>query len=553
MTDLRRCLSVLASLAFGLGAAGLLLLSGSPVAAAPAAAPAGGNICFARDDSATGTVYGSGDAGALRDAALHAVPGDLVRLAGTCHGAVAQLGTTQTVALTRAVTLVGGYSPTDWNDSFPITQPTVLDAQNQGRVITASGDLTLANLTIQNGNAFLADGGGAFGTGNLTLVGAVSFLSNTTTGNTLLGPAGLSSPTDFGLHEGGGLKYEALRYKTSLPLPDIDYFDGTPNFVFANNQANGGGGAVFVSGDADLANITFSHNTSGQDGGALHVVGTLHLNNGQFDHDTATNGAGLYLESGATVQNILCTHEIAEFGGGCVAGISENAQSFTGFIATGNQAQFGSVGDFFGPLVTIAASKFSDNIATQSGTLNWVDTPGYLYNVSFIHNTAPEGQALSASRLFRSDEFPLIIAHNLALSTAGDGVPLAATSALTGSAFSTVGVSLDISDTILDGFPLDFQTDNSPSSTIRGDYNLFAATPVISGTGITTGTHSLVGNPLFADAAGHLSAGSPAIDNGINVGVNVDLDGNPRPSGHGFDIGPYEFQFPRLFLPLLQR
>ena len=134
--------------------------------------------------------------------------------------------------------------------------------------------------------------------------------------------------------------------------------------------------------------------------------------------------------------------------------------------------------------------------------------------------------------------------------------PLASSTVSTATAIYASGVSVLISDTIMAGYGTDLATDSLPTSTISGDYNLFDTTPVISGTGITTGTHSLVGNPLFVNAALgnlHLSAGSPAINHGINVGLNVDLDGNPRPSGASFDIGAYEFQFPRLFLPLVRR
>jgi hypothetical protein len=57
------------------------------------------------------------------------------------------------------------------------------------------------------------------------------------------------------------------------------------------------------------------------------------------------------------------------------------------------------------------------------------------------------------------------------------------------------------------------------------------------------GSGDLVGAPLFVDGSGgnyHLQTGSPAVDVGIDVGVDNDLDANPRPQGSGFDLGCYE-------------
>ena len=51
-------------------------------------------------------------------------------------------------------------------------------------------------------------------------------------------------------------------------------------------------------------------------------------------------------------------------------------------------------------------------------------------------------------------------------------------------------------------------------------------------------------DPLFVSATNfHLTAGSPAVDAGVNtagLGVTVDLDGTPRPQGAAYDIGAYE-------------
>ncbi len=51
-------------------------------------------------------------------------------------------------------------------------------------------------------------------------------------------------------------------------------------------------------------------------------------------------------------------------------------------------------------------------------------------------------------------------------------------------------------------------------------------------------------DPQFVSATDfHLKNTSPCIDAGVTVsGVTKDADNNPRPSGIGFDIGPYEFQ-----------
>ena len=128
MPDQRRPFSLFAALALGIGAALIvLLLSGSPAAAAPAIRaadkPAPVAVCHARDDSAPGTIYNSGDASAVRQAVAAAVFSDVVRLAGTCNGAVAQLGTTQTVAITQPETLIGGFSLADWADASPSPSP----------------------------------------------------------------------------------------------------------------------------------------------------------------------------------------------------------------------------------------------------------------------------------------------------------------------------------------------------------------------------------------------------------------------------------------------
>lgn len=57
------------------------------------------------------------------------------------------------------------------------------------------------------------------------------------------------------------------------------------------------------------------------------------------------------------------------------------------------------------------------------------------------------------------------------------------------------------------------------------------------------GQNSIQADPLFIsmeDFDLHLQAASPAIDSGMDIGLALDFDGNPRPRGAGYDMGAYE-------------
>jgi hypothetical protein len=76
------------------------------------------------------------------------------------------------------------------------------------------------------------------------------------------------------------------------------------------------------------------------------------------------------------------------------------------------------------------------------------------------------------------------------------------------------------------------------------------------GAHIDTGTINVDEDPAFVDPSTwdyHLTFASAAIDEGVDAGVAVDIDGRPRPHGPGYDIGADEWESWLIYLPLVPR
>ncbi|MBI2100713.1 MAG: right-handed parallel beta-helix repeat-containing protein [Candidatus Vogelbacteria bacterium] len=100
---------------------------------------------------------------------------------------------------------------------------------------------------------------------------------------------------------------------------------------------------------------------------------------------------------------------------------------------------------------------------------------------------------------------------------------------------------IDIRNNIFYQAGLEVQVD--PGETPLVDYNIFYQ----ANANVPMGTHTLFADPQFVNYQRHsawdfhLKSTSPARDAGINMGPSTDFDGNPRPSGTGYDIGAYEY------------
>jgi len=238
----------------------------------PRSAQAAGESCFATIDGAT--VYSSADASAVQSAVNAASSGDTVKVAGTCTGVQTVSSETQTVHISKQITLIGGYAAGSWNATpDPVANPTILDANSSGRVafVTGSGNAILQNLFLRNGSSGLA-GGAIFQSRPVTL--DTSQISNSTA------PAGGAI---YSNNSALTITHSSLISNTATSNAGGAIYNGDSTIsvehsTFSNNSAATEGGAIFANTNpVTIRYSTFSNNSAGAGGGAIKGNSTLSL------------------------------------------------------------------------------------------------------------------------------------------------------------------------------------------------------------------------------------------------------------------------------------
>ncbi len=440
--------------------------------------------------------------------------GDEIRVAtGVYTDVHAFSGGIQVVSITKTVTIRGGYTTTNWTTSFPITQPTVLDAQRQGRVVYISGNVTptLDGLIVTRGNATgqtanCASDADGCGGGIFVLNAHPIIVNNIITNN--VAAVTTAYPVDTTGY-GGGL-----------------FMNGATRAVISGN--------VIISNTASLAYC-------GAGGG-------LYLYRSGFGMSGTQVQFNQVLSNTATTTNLYCA-----WGGGINGG--PDGVLIQGNTIAGNRANGYGSGHGAGIYQLFGSATYLNNLVR--GNLGSVEGQAVLLGRSqsrFEGNRVVDNATSQGVRLLIGEGGGPTLVNNVVarsgdktVAATGDaGAPLTATllhNTLVGSGtgygvyVESGYVTLYLTNTIVASYTWGITNMFPASSTVYADHTLFWAN---THNGIQ-GSNPVSGNPAFTADGYHLGTGSAAIDRGVNAGVATDIDGEVRPKGCSFDIGADEF------------
>lgn len=513
------------------------------------------------------TTAGDGcDYTSIQDAVDDAAEGDIIKIAEGTYTGQNNLRTpnmdagdpfTQTVFISKSVTLRGGYSADNWAVPDPQNSPSVIDANNDGRALYVTGsydgnqidtrsNVVLTGLTLTNGNSAALTG--TLTTGNdrvpASMGGAAFVVSSTISiaDSRITDSSALATDTELASGEagyGGGLAF----VDSTVTILDSE---------ISGNQSNDGGGIFsYLSDGMILGNNTISDNNSiddttpisnrnyGYGGGATLLV---NLNGVTFNDNVVSGntsdlrGGGILIPNtyGETqvMRNEIYNNTAVDMGGG---GIIDNEVFRTYTTASidvrGNKIYNNTVTDGSGLgggglvmaraayNVTIANNIFYSNESQTDGSGLFVrGADADIFNNTFANHDSGSGDAVYISGYAPAINGTGNLTNNIIVG-------------------NTIGVSIDDSQ------------DHSASldSTLWGSGD-WANGDNLDPTGETpqSNTNEYTGDPAFVDPDNgdyHITDSSAALNQGTDLStydILDDYDEDGRPLGDAYDIGADE-------------
>ncbi len=508
---------------------------------------------------------------------------------------------TESLTVNKTLTLTGVTSGT-----------TIIQAVAGQRVITVTdgNNLRLENLTVTGGHPSGAVGGGIH-----VMNGSLTLINVRIAGNSADYGGGVFQSGQGGRVDASGSRIElntTTNHGGGLYVEGTAAFTNT--HVLSNTASWQGGGLHSQYKRVDVTGGRFEHNRAlNGNGGAINLNGSLSLSGTVIISNTALNGGGVQQwNAGYSVAltNTRFERNAARHVGGGAAVSSTLSISGAAFVT--NTADSGDINNTFGGGLyaggasQIAATTFAGNTAfciyggscssANGGGLYIANQPLTLTQVTFTRNEAGRmGGGLNADHattrldrvIFSGNKAGwgggLIHDHGsgilnnvlFANNVAGWGGGLLVESANVTLTHVTLGGNLGSNyGGGLENYYSTLRVINSVlwgNASSKGaqiyDDNTAAPTLVtysdVQFTSVYTGTGNLNTDPRFVQPIAasinpttvgnyHVASSSPVIDRGINAGVTLDLDGQLRPMGHGYDLGAYEAR-PTVYLPVIVR
>lgn len=495
--------------------------------------------------------------------------------------------TNTTFTNNRTLNGSGGGSGAGGNAALSNVQYTGNYAGNLGGALITYGGVSAANSHFENNTSAHNWGGGIFANTSAVLTatdvisnlsmyaggGLASYGSVTVTGGRFERNLATNSGWGGGLYMAGPvLTISGTQFLSNTATATGGGTVGNTTFLtnttYLNNSANSWGGGAEAFGPIQVVNSLFQNNRSQANGGGISSGGTVSVTNSRFINNMA-QGDGQY-GGGAIAATFAIAADGSQFtgntantspGGALAAGggLTLNNATFTGNSAASGH---GGAAYTLGP-ASILHSTFRDNGSGGNGGALFISNTLTLSSSLVINNVAHKGGGLYLAT-GGGQIVNTLFARNVALDNAGTAMHLlptgtlqilyttvAAPALVSGDAVRVDSGSVTIRDTIVTHHAIGL---NRLGGSVVEDYNLFFGNSLDKFGSISGGTHDVSGDPKFVNAAGdnyHLGAGSAAIDVGTDVGIYIDIDGQPRPFGAGFDIGYDEAVIYPLFLPLV--
>jgi hypothetical protein len=405
---------------------------------------------------------------------------------------------TSTITLTNgAIELFGTAAETISIDGAGPTLPTI-DANGTGRVFDcATGDTTIAQLTIKGGVAPANLNGDQYGGGIYNEGGSDLDLQDCTIVGNSAATAGGGIDNEGQLKvdgctiednkaaRGGGLANQQSGGQANTGVASLDQF----STISGNTStADGGGVYNFSSGTFNLTDCTISGNTAAGFGGGLDNTGASQIEDSTINGNSGGGGGGVFIRSTRSTALVECTisGNSAQNGSGLDDdnGIGGGAVSLTGCTIAGNSA--GAAGgaalyDFVEPIPltdTIVAGNLGNldpdigggGSSNVSGSYDLIGTGGSggIHNGNdgniVLTSLAELGLApLADYDLFSGAATMALLPGSLAL---GAGTPIAGIAADERGA--PIGPSVDIGAFQSQGFTIAVTAGDSPQSATTG-------------------------------------------------------------------------------------